>query len=175
MLNRGPDDHRSGAGGDQVRGAFRIDLGRGRTWWSPGVWLLHGLRPRRAGAPAPGVRVVIRHRHQEDRPAMVKAWRHLRDTHRPVCFDYRILGVDGVTRPVMVMAAVRPTVGGLIVEGLVQPLRLPATNSWPSGRPEPDHRPTRPGRWAFSPGSGANGVSDPAGQTSAASADAVLV
>ena len=91
-----------------------------------------------------------------------------------MCFDYRILGVDGVTRPVMVIAAVIPIGGGLIVEGLVQPLRLPATNSWPAGRPQPDHR-TRPGRLEFSTASGANGVSDPAGQTSAASADAVLV
>ena len=74
---------------------------------------------------------------------MVRAWRQLRDTHRPVCFDYRILGVDGVIRPVTVIAAVTSVGGGLIVEGLVQPRSAPCTNSWPSGRPEPDRRPGR--------------------------------
>lgn len=74
---------------------------------------------------------------------MAQAWRQLREALRPVCFDYRIHGADGVTRSVTVIAAVTQVGGGLVVEGLVQPLSMPCTNSWPAGRPEVGNRPAR--------------------------------
>lgn len=154
MLDRRSDRHRRSATGGPVKGAFRIDLGQGQVWWSPGMWLLHGLRPRPAGEPAPGLRAMIRYRRPQDRPAMVRAWRQLRDTGLPVCFDDRILGLDGVIRPVMIIAAVTTAGGGLIVEGVVQPQSLPCTNSWPSGHPEP-HRGS--GRTSAASGSGSGG------------------
>lgn len=109
---------------------------------------------------------------------MARAWRHLRDTRRPVCFDYQVQGVDGVTRPVMVIAAVSPVGDGLIVEGLVQPLGLPCTNNRPPDRPEVSRRPTGLPAMAFPrlpPVPAAKEATRSAVQAGVASTHAVLV
>lgn len=89
----------------EVKGGFRVALNTGLWWWSPGMFTLHGYRGRHAITTVPTTKLVIGHRHPDDRRAMADAWAHLVAEGGLVAFHYRIIGADGVIRPVFAMAS----------------------------------------------------------------------
>jgi PAS domain-containing protein len=88
-----------------VKGGFRITLADGTWWWSPGMFTLHGYRPDEMPRVRPSTRLVLAHRHPDDRKAMANAWAHLIADGRLVALHYRVLGADGITRAVFALAS----------------------------------------------------------------------
>ena len=88
-----------------IKGGFRFSLVDGAWWWSPGMYLLHGYGPNQMHRIAPSTRLILSHRHPADRQAMASAWAHLLAEGKLAAFHYRIIGADGVTRPVFAMAS----------------------------------------------------------------------
>lgn len=112
----------SPSNGGGIKGGFRITLRDGDWWWSPGMFTLHGYRPDQIRHIRPTTRLVLAHRHPDDREAMAAAWSHLIADGSLMALHYRILGADGVTRAVFALASTdhrddrRPTV----VTGVLQ-------------------------------------------------------
>ena len=88
-----------------IKGGFRFSLIDGTWWWSPGMYELHGYRPEDATVVRPSTRVLVTHRHPDDRRAMAVAWAHLIADGSLAAFHYRIVGADGEIRPVFAMAS----------------------------------------------------------------------
>lgn len=87
-----------------VKGGFRLCLPTGQWWWSPGMFRLHGYPPHQWRSLRPSTRLLLTHRHPADRSAFAQAWTHLLQTGGVMAVRYRIVGVDGVIRPVFAMA-----------------------------------------------------------------------
>jgi len=97
-------DHGPGPVG--VRGGFGFDLADGSWYWSPGMYTLHGYRPGQVPGLTLGARLMLRHCYHADRTAVRSAWRrHLIIDGGLVTVHYRVLGADGVTRQVLVLAS----------------------------------------------------------------------
>jgi hypothetical protein len=105
-----------------IKGGFRITLSDGSWWWSPGMYVLHGLRAAQMRRIVPSTRFVLTHRHPADRAAMIEAWTQLITDGPLVAFRYRIVGVDGVVRPVYAMASIDHGADGspTVVTGVLQ-------------------------------------------------------
>lgn len=88
-----------------IKGGFRFSLIDGTWWWSPGMYELHGYRPSQLRDVRPSTRLLVTHRHPQDRRAMAAAWAHLITDGSLAAFHYRIVGADGVVRPVFAMAS----------------------------------------------------------------------
>jgi PAS domain-containing protein len=88
-----------------IKGGFRFSLTDGAWWWSPGMYALHGYQPTQLQQVRPSTRLILLHRHPADRQAMAAAWAHLTADGSLAAFHYRILGADGVTRPVFALAS----------------------------------------------------------------------
>jgi PAS fold len=88
-----------------IKGAFRMTLADGACWWSPGMFTLHGYRAGRLPRLVPTTRVMVNHVHPADRRATADAWAHLIADGHLVALHYRIVGADGVVRPVFVLAS----------------------------------------------------------------------
>ncbi len=87
-----------------IKGGFRLSMITGQWWWSSGVFRLHGYGPEQSRAIRPNGRLLLAHRHPQDRHAFVQAWRHLLSDGGVVALRYRIVGADGCIRPVFAMA-----------------------------------------------------------------------
>ncbi len=87
-----------------IKGGFRFSLTTGQWWWSPGMYRLHGYPPVQWRSVRPSGRLLLAHRHPADRPAFAQAWCHLLDEGGVIAVRYRIIGVDGLVRPVFAMA-----------------------------------------------------------------------
>ena len=94
-----------------VKGGFRFSMTTGQWWWSPGVFRLHGYDPEQSRSVRPDGRLLLAHRHPDDRRTFVQAWRHLLSDGGVVAVRYRIVGVDGRVRPVFAMAYLDREVG----------------------------------------------------------------
>ena len=88
-----------------IKGGFRFSLTDGAWWWSPGMYALHGYRQAQMRSVAPSTRLILSHRHPADRQAMAAAWAHLLADGKLAAFHYRIIGADGITRPVFALAS----------------------------------------------------------------------
>ncbi|MEP6562603.1 MAG: PAS domain-containing protein [Nakamurella sp.] len=88
-----------------IKGAFRISLADRATWWSPGMFTLHGYRTGRGPQLMPTTRLMAGQVHPEDRRAAGDAWAHLISDGHLIALHYRVLGADGITRPVFVLAS----------------------------------------------------------------------
>src|SRR6478752_5428859 len=88
-----------------IKGGFRFSLTDGAWWWSPGMFALHGYRQTQMRSVQPSTRLILSHRHPADRRAMAAAWAHLLADGKLVAFHYRIVGADGVVRPVFALAS----------------------------------------------------------------------
>ena len=88
-----------------IKGGFRFSLTDGTWWWSPGMYALHGYRQTQLRRVAPSTRLILSHRHPADRQAMAAAWAHLLADGKLAAFHYRIVGADGITRPVFALAS----------------------------------------------------------------------
>ena len=87
-----------------VKGGFRLSLSTGQWWWSPGMYRLHGYLPNQWSSVRPSGRLLLTHRHPDDRTAFAQAWSHLLTDGGMIAVRYRIVGVDGLVRPVFAMA-----------------------------------------------------------------------
>lgn len=88
-----------------IKGAFRITLADGALWWSPGMFTVHGYRTDRGPRLVPTTRLMARQVHPGDRRAGGDAWAHLVADGHLIALHYRVLGADGITRPVFVLAS----------------------------------------------------------------------
>jgi hypothetical protein len=106
----------------EVKGGFRVSLSDGAWWWSPGMYTLHGYQPPQSSTTVPTTRLLLAHRHPADRPVVAGAWSHLLADGGLVAFHYRIVGFDGVVRPVFAMASTDYYAGRAptIVTGVIQ-------------------------------------------------------
>ena len=104
-----------------IKGGFRFSVADGIWWWSPGMYMLLGLGRQQIAGNPPSTRLLLRHLHPADHRSVAQAWQHLRQGGGPVAFGYRIVGADGVVRPVYVTASTerdsRP--GATVVSGVI--------------------------------------------------------
>jgi len=107
-----------------IKGGFRFDRTDGSWWWSPGMFLLHGYDPDRLHGVVPSMRLLLAHRHPADRQALADAWAHLVGDGRLVAFRHRVVGADGVIRPVFTVASTGHGRDACAVTGVMQ-LDLP--------------------------------------------------
>jgi hypothetical protein len=91
--------------GPSVKGAFRVTLADDSWWWSPGMYMLHGYRPGQVPQVIPSTRLMLAHLHPADRRSMNAAWAHLIADGELVALRFRIVGADGVVRPVFALAS----------------------------------------------------------------------
>lgn len=105
-----------------VKGGFRLSLTTGNWWWSAGMFQLHGYTPTQWRTVRPCGRLMLAHRHPDDRAAFAQAWRHLLSDGGVVAFRYRIVGIDGRIRPVFAMAYLDEIAGSgpRFVTGVIQ-------------------------------------------------------
>jgi hypothetical protein len=89
-----------------VKGGFRLSLTTGQWWWSPGMYRLHGYLPNQWASVRPSGRLLLIHRHPDDRSAFAQAWSHLLNDGGMIAVRYRIVGFDRLVRPVFAMAYV---------------------------------------------------------------------
>ena len=96
------------------------------------MYLLHGLPADQIGRVVPTTRLVLAHRHPADRVAVARAWAHLIAEGNLVAARYRIIGFDGVVRPVYAMASTDQQSGLVptVVTGVLQ-LEAPAAQQTP--------------------------------------------
>jgi PAS domain S-box-containing protein len=83
-------------------GSWAMDLGTGRALWSDELYHIHGLKP---GASEPGIGLLLRHVHADDRQRLSELLRTV--TERPeeisaggVPLEYRAIHPDGSVREV---------------------------------------------------------------------------
>jgi hypothetical protein len=88
-----------------IKGAFRITLADGACWWSPGMFTLHGYRANQSPRLVPTTRIMISQVHPADLRGMADAWAHLIADGHLIALHYRIVGADGIVRPVFVLAS----------------------------------------------------------------------
>lgn len=88
-----------------LKGGFRVTLSDMSWWWSPGMFTLLGYRPEQAAQIVPTTSLVLAHRHRDDRRSVESAWAQLVTGDGVAAVHYRIVGADGITRPVFAMAS----------------------------------------------------------------------
>jgi|GEM_PF-6673771 len=110
-----------------LRGGFRVTLQDMSWWWSPGMFSLLGYRPNQAAHIVPTTALVLAHRHRDDRRAVESAWAQLVSGDGVAALHYRIVGADGLTRPVFAMASTQydSTRTPVLISGVLQ-LEVPA-------------------------------------------------
>ena len=120
-----------------IKGGFRFSLTDAAWWWSPGMYALHGYRPEEMQKIRPSTRLIVIHRHPADRQAMAAAWAHLIADGSLAAFHYRIVGADGVTRPVFAMASTDFNRGHdpTLVTGVLQLEEFSTRTGSPSSQP----------------------------------------
>jgi hypothetical protein len=94
-------------------GQYRVDLRTGEWWWSEEVYLLHGLTP---DGDFPSSALLARHKHPDDREAILREVALLRTTGRPFSCSHRIVDARGRTRTVTVTGQGRRDASGAVVE-----------------------------------------------------------
>jgi PAS fold len=87
-----------------IKGGFRLCLATGQCWWSSGMFRLHGYSPAQWSAVRPSGRLLLAHRHPDDRRAVGQALEHLLADGGMIAVRYRVVGADGLVRPVFAMA-----------------------------------------------------------------------
>ena len=110
----GPADSRNA-----VKGGFRFTPADGRWWWSPGMYMLLGVAADDQVRYPPSTRLLLTHLPPQYRQSLARAWRHLRAGHGPVAFAARIVGLDGVTRPVFITASADGDRDVSVVSGVI--------------------------------------------------------
>jgi len=132
-VNNSPDHTVHDA--DPLRAALRFELPAGPNWFSAGMYAVHGYRTAETAMVVAGPCRLLAHAHPEDRAAFAKAWRRMQGGAGPVTLRYRVVGADGVTRPVYVAASLesRPD-GTATVYGVIERDTTRATTRL-SGRP----------------------------------------
>jgi PAS domain-containing protein len=120
-----------------IKGGFRFSLTDGTWWWSPGMYALHGYPSTQLQKVRPSTRLILTHRHPADRRAMAAAWAHLIADGSLAAFHYRILGADGVIRPVFALASTDFNRGheATLVTGVLQLEEFSTRTGSPSSQP----------------------------------------
>ncbi len=120
-----------------IKGGFRFSLTDGAWWWSPGMYALHGYRQTQMRSIQPSTRLILSHRHPADRRAMAAAWAHLLADGKLAAFHYRIVGADGVVRPVFALASTDFNRGHdpTLVTGVLQLEEFSTRTGSPSSQP----------------------------------------
>jgi len=84
----------------RVAGRFRFDLRAGTWWWSPEMYVLHGLAP---GAAPPDIEDYLAYQHVEDRSRVLSAVSAALTTGRAFALETRLVRADGRERGVVLV------------------------------------------------------------------------
>jgi len=119
-----------GSAAGRVPGRFRGDLATGTWWWSPELYVLHGLP---TGSVEPSVQLLLAHVHPDDRPAVGEALAAAGTSGTPFAREHRVLGADGAQRTALLVcepevdaSGTVVTLAGLLVEVAAAPPVAPA-------------------------------------------------
>jgi PAS domain S-box-containing protein len=87
-------------GAPQSVGSWRFYFADERWEWSAEVERIHGYEP---GTVTPTTRLVLSHKHPDDREHVAATLDDIRQTHRPFSTRHRIIDVQGKTHDVIVI------------------------------------------------------------------------
>jgi PAS domain S-box-containing protein len=91
------------------RGRFAYEIGTDTWWWSDGTYRLHGFEP---GEVVPTTRLVLAHKHPDDRERFRRLFAAACRTGEPVVSLHRIMAASGETKDVVLVGqAVRDADG----------------------------------------------------------------
>lgn len=103
-----------------VPGRYRYTTVSASWWWSPEMFLVHGLAP---GAAEPCMDLLLQHQHPDDRPITLAALAAATDHGRPFCLAARLQTDERHWTVVLVGEPEFDGVGSVTaVSGLVAPL-----------------------------------------------------
>ncbi|TFV60841.1 UNVERIFIED_ORG: ANTAR domain-containing protein [Bacillus sp. AZ43] len=85
---------------ERVAGRYRFDRRTGAWWWSPEMFVLHGLPP---DSPPPATEEYLRYQHAEDRTRVLEAIAQACADGRAFALETRILRADGRERAVVLI------------------------------------------------------------------------
>ena len=88
----------------RITGRYRYDRRTGGWWWSPEMFLLHGLPPDSA---QPDTATYLRFQHAEDRARVLEAISRACATGRDFALETRIVRADGAERDVVLVGECR--------------------------------------------------------------------
>jgi len=110
-----PPETRPGIGvpvAPRVAARYRYDTATGSWWWSPEMYLLHGLPP---GTSAPDTEAFLAYQRAEDRGRVRAAVSAACATGRPFALETRIVRADGCERTVVLTGEPMPDRGGSVM------------------------------------------------------------
>jgi hypothetical protein len=102
---------------ERVVGRYRYDRRSGNWWWSPEVFILHGLPP--SSAP-PTTEEYLRYQHADDRARLLEAITRACTDGRAFALETRIVRADGQERAIVLVGEPQrdPTGEVAAVEGM---------------------------------------------------------
>ena len=101
-------------------GRYRYTVASASWWWSPEMFLVHGLAP---GAAEPSVDLLLQHQHPDDRPLTRAALAAATEHGRPFCLEARLHTDDRRWKVVLVGEPEFDDAGSVTaVSGLVAPV-----------------------------------------------------
>jgi hypothetical protein len=103
-----------------VPGRYRYTTDSASWWWSPEMFVVHGLAP---GAAEPSVELLLEYQHPDDRPRTLAAFAAATDHGRPFCVEARLLAGEQRCTVVLVGEPEFDAAGAVsAVSGLVAPV-----------------------------------------------------
>jgi hypothetical protein len=114
----------------RVAGRYRYDPHSGRWWWSPEMFVLHGLPP---GSPQADTDTYLAHQRAEDQARLLAALSSACATGRDFALETCIIRADGQERDVVLVGECRTDDNGVVTA--VDGLAIDITECHPPGSP----------------------------------------
>src|SRR3954467_11931484 len=114
----------------RVAGRYRYDRRGNGWWWSPEMFVLHGLPP---DAPHPDTETYLRFQRPEDRTRLLEAITAACATGRDFALETRIIRADGEERDVVLVGECRSDDDGAVTA--VEGMAIDITACHPPGSP----------------------------------------
>jgi hypothetical protein len=114
----------------RIAGRYRYDRRSGGWWWSPEMFMLHGLPPT---APQPDTETYLRYQHVEDRARLLAAMSGACSAGRDFALETRTIRADGQQRDVVIVGECRTDDQGVVTA--VEGLAVDITECHPPGSP----------------------------------------
>ena len=121
---------RDPARSERITGRYRYDRRTGRWWWSPEMFVLHGLPP---GSAQPDTAAYLQYQHAEDRARVLEAISRACASGRDFALETRIVRADGAERDVVLVGECRSDDGDAVTA--VEGMAIDITECHPPGSP----------------------------------------
>jgi hypothetical protein len=102
---------------ERIAGRYRYDRRSGSWWWSPEMFVLHGLSP---ASVQPRTEEYLRYQHAEDRSRILESIAEACGSGRAFALETRIVRDDGMDRAVVLVGEPQRDAEGAVaaIEGL---------------------------------------------------------